>query len=137
MKLVIFLLFTALLTLGYQNCAPYERAAESDSFSSDLPGNMNNDLTKSIEAFELTLEPVITGSQSCSGCHGVTQFPLFAVLNSSQAHSALLTGRLVDLNNPSNSRLVRKIREGHQNYSNAKADEIEQAIASWAQRNSL
>ena len=50
MKLVIFLLFTALLTLGYQNCAPYERAGESDSFSSDLPGNMNNDLTKSIEA---------------------------------------------------------------------------------------
>lgn len=97
-------------------------------------GNVGSDTNtlgsgNSIAIFESTLKPII--QQNCAGCHGVSQSPKFAVADSTISHDLLINTNLVNLNNPTSSRLVAKINGGHQSISVSVATSLQNAIASW------
>ena len=119
---ISFALF--IVVFHYQACAPPSHdLGSSDSGSLSLGA-------ESVLAFEQTLKPLL---QNCSGCHGVSQQPLFAVDDSSLSHDTLLSLSLVSLESPENSRIVQKIREGHQSISTTVADDMETQIGAWNQ----
>ena len=136
MRIIVFVFMAGLSLFFYQNCAPYESAGKADQqsqFSGNGNGN-NGGVTEaeSITAYELSLAQVTR--PNCGACHGVNQAPYFAVPNTDQAHDILFQSNLVNLDNPSASRLVQKIRSGHQNLSSNIANELELAIEDWAKR---
>jgi len=82
-----------------------------------------------LEAFKTTLHPVMT--QSCGGCHGVNQLPLHSVNDAQSAMNTIVNGALVDFNNPAGSRVVQKIRGGHNAFPATLADQLQAQIVAW------
>ncbi len=86
----------------------------------------------SLEAFERTVYQVTR--QNCTSCHGSSQQPLHASSDSQVAHNAVLNQYKVNFTTPSQSRLVKKLRDDrHQCWSNCDNDaqEMQDAIVEW------
>lgn len=118
--------------LLFQNCAPTHLVGDPSfagggGLASLIPGGGNG--ASSVQAFSATLKPVLT--TSCGSCHGVSQSPKFAVSDSQLAHDTLVNSSLVDFNNPSNSRIVTKVRGGHNGISTNVSMEMENQINAW------
>jgi cytochrome c553 len=93
----------------------------------DLTSSLND--ADSILVFSDTLFPILI--TNCSGCHGANQQPRFAVQNAQISHDVLLQFALINPQTPANSRVVQKIRGGHQNISQNVADQMQSAIEQW------
>lgn len=98
--------------------------AANASSASIAPGSL-----ASLEALKVTLHPTLV--QSCGACHGINQAPLFAVSNAQSVQDLLVQAQLVSLTTPSSSRLVTKIRGGHQGFPVSVADSIQSQISAW------
>lgn len=85
----------------------------------------------SLQAFEQTVYPITRAR--CASCHGTSQQPLHASSNSTTAHNAVVNSYKVDFNNIPNSRLVQKIKEGHNCWGSciANSTEMQLAIEEW------
>lgn len=115
-------LVSLLVILGiFQNCG-----------STKSTGGSNTQLSvyDSVDLFSKTLHPVLM--DNCAACHGSTQTPMFAVTDAQDALHTIQEYSLVDINNPANSRFVKKIKEGHNNFPQSLADEVQAAIEEWA-----
>ncbi len=86
----------------------------------------------SLEAFRTTVYPMTR--QHCISCHAVAQQPVHASPDLTTAHNALVAQFKVNFANPANSRIVQKLRENHQCWSNCadNARQMELAIETWA-----
>jgi len=93
-------------------------------------------LTDSQKAFNDTLFPTLIAQ--CSQCHGLVQGPLFAIKNRpGPSHDEVIASHLVDFENRPNSKIVMRVREGHNCWSadcNEDADTVLAAITQWAKR---
>lgn len=71
---------------------------------------------------------------NCSGCHGISQNPLFAVSDPTSAYITTLTAGIVDFNNPSASTIVKQADNGHCNlpFCSGKGSAAEAALTPWA-----
>jgi mono/diheme cytochrome c family protein len=85
--------------------------------------------TASVTAFSISLKPLL--STNCSACHGGSQVPKFAVNDSQLSHDTLVNSGLIDFANPSNSRIVQKIKGGHNNISTQVSLDMQNQIAVW------
>lgn len=89
----------------------------------------------SLMAFQETVYPVSrSSSYSCVGCH-MSVSPRHASDNTLTAHDSALS--VVDFTTPSNSRIVRKMRDQRHNcqtYCDSIANEYERAIMEWRTR---
>lgn len=92
----------------------------------------------SLIAFEQTLEPLLLNH--CEHCHGSSQSPLFALAGDSEANrSLLINNNLVNLeldSNPSSSRIVAKVFNGHNCWSSNctnDGNQLFQQIQNWVQ----
>tara|TARA_R110002072_G_scaffold276051_1_gene437641 strand:- start:409737 stop:411152 length:1416 start_codon:yes stop_codon:yes gene_type:complete len=94
-------------------------------------GGNNSNAIGSVQAFSTTVHPITRAR--CVNCHGSFQPPLHAVADSTQAHNEVMDTFKVDMNNIPNSRLVQKLRSGHNCWSdcNTNGDEMEAAITEW------
>ncbi len=123
-----FLLLMITSTVLFQNCSARHESVGSNVLGSGAELNM----ALSLEAYESTLYPLISASNSCAACHGVSQQPLHAIPDPALAHDITTSFALVNLRQPAESRLVQKIRGGHQGFPASLADEMETAIQAWA-----
>lgn len=88
--------------------------------------------------FEQTLYPKLADQANfCAGCHGATQIPTFAVVDTTNAYNALVTQQKVDLNNPDLSRVyLRAAVDRHNCGGDTECDRIAMeflvAIQDWA-----
>jgi len=110
------------ITVGQQGCSPLESAsvrylASLDSFASEI-------------AFKSTAYPVLR--QNCAACHDTITSPFFAAADSSTAFFYAI-GK-VDLTNPANSRIVQRMGESHNCWSDCaqNAAALTQAIQQWS-----
>lgn len=106
----------------------------SGSSSGNSTGNSNGSsgsALSSVEAFAQTVHPITR--QRCANCHGSFQQPLHAVSDSQAAHDAIMNAFKVNMNDVSNSRMSKKLQEGHNCWSdcNANSLEMENAIQEW------
>lgn len=85
----------------------------------------------SLDAFQATVYPITRAR--CASCHASTQQPLHASANVTTAHNAVLNSYKVDFSNIPNSRMVRKLQEGHNCWGSctANATEMQLAIEDW------
>ena len=121
MKLVILVVGLLFCILGYQNCAPvHDKLGGENSGSSIDP---------SVTAFSANLHNTLI--QSCGGCHGNSQAPLFAVSDAKSAHDMLIQGSLVNDTSPQSSRIVTKVNSGHQGFGPTEGGAIEFGIRNW------
>ena len=109
---------------------PGDPSLSSESDSSIIGNDDPATALASLEIFTRTLYPLI--EQNCAGCHGVSQQPQFAGPTNEDSHNALISFGLIDFDNPDNSRIVQKIRGGHQSFPISLADDLSQAITDWA-----
>jgi len=114
--------------LLFQNCGARHESVGSNALSSGA----ELDIALSLQAYENTLYPLVSGADSCAACHGVSQQPLHAIPEPALAHDITTSFALVNLRQPAESRLVQKIRGGHQGFPTSLADEMETAIQAWA-----
>ncbi len=124
---ILIFVFTVAVLFTYQNCAPGHDEGSENWSSNDLPDGL--DLEVSMAAFDQFLKPVL--QQNCAVCHGAAQVPMFAATDTASAHNTLFTFKLVNMDDPSNSRLVTKIMAGHQSKPVSVANDIEQGISDW------
>ena len=92
--------------------------------------------TDDIQSFRVNLFDNLVGNDRCGSCHGVDEEPFFLERdNVNEAYSITLTDALVDLDNPSASRLVIRAAEGHNCWepvASVCAEIITNYIESWA-----
>jgi hypothetical protein len=126
MKAWFWLLLAGSTILLYQNCsARHEMGGEAI-------GSNNFNMALSLQAYETTFFPLVSSNESCASCHGVSITPLHALPDPSAAHDITISFGLIDFFNPGNSRIVQKIRNGHNGFPASFADEMEAAIQNWA-----
>lgn len=93
----------------------------------------NSGLSGSALHFSNTVFPIL--SQHCSTCHGVNQPPLIAFKSDAQKSydNLISVAGLVDFVTPDNSRIVQKVRGGHNCWGSCadNADEILTAVQNW------
>jgi hypothetical protein len=118
--LKIFLILISSVT--FLACSPIHENLD-DSSNASQSGN-------SIAAFSTSLFPLVTNN--CGSCHGNNQSPIFAPDDATAAHNTLINSNLVDLDNPSNSRIVSKVNSGHQGFNSQLGDDFSTAISEWA-----
>jgi hypothetical protein len=120
-------IFLGLTLVLYQNCGDFSpnhvRSASTLTSEDEIAAY-------SVEEFSKTLQPLLLNS--CAGCHGIFQQPLFAVDNSTVAHDLIIARQLVDLDEPTSSYFVQKIRGGHSGYGMDMSDQILQQIEIWS-----
>lgn len=117
-------LFGLLIVMsGFQNCS-------SPKSSSGTENNSSLSIYDSIEVFSKTLHPKLM--ENCGTCHGSFQEPMFAVVNPGEALNTIHEFDLVNLDDPSNSRFIQKIGEGHNGFPQEVADTLHDAIVDWA-----
>lgn len=85
----------------------------------------------SLDAFRSTVYPITRAR--CASCHSTSQQPLHASGDTTTAHNAVLNSYKVDFSNIPNSRMVRKLTEGHNCWGSctANAMEMQLAIEDW------
>ena len=129
MKLMGTIVFVLLLI----GCSPIHQAGtidpESEQAGSLIGGDGQVTEADSASMFEQTLHPILV--QNCGSCHGVSQIPQHSVADPLEAHNTITQNRLVDFANIEASRLVTKIRGGHQNKPASVADDIAAGIQAW------
>jgi len=93
--------------------------------------------TDDVQSFRVTLFDNLVGNDRCGSCHGVDVEPFFLEReNVNEAYSVTLTDALVDLDNPTASRLVIRAAEGHNCWepvANVCAEIITNYIETWAE----
>lgn len=91
--------------------------------------------TDDVQSFKLSVYDNLVEDR-CGGCHGVDQSPLFVSLDDiNLAYQETNTNNLVDLAQPSLSRLVTKVAEGHNCWTDNNqvcADILTNYIEAWA-----
>jgi len=149
-QVLIMILMLMMLAL-FNHCVPeggkksslkYSDSTSSVSVNSPLPSGANPGASgqatqgggmglSSVQAFTQTVHPLTR--QRCVACHGSTQSPRHAVADAQMAHDAVINAARVDFNNPPNSRMVLKLREGHNCWSNcnSNADEMLAEVNEW------
>lgn len=98
--------------------------------TSDSP--LPTDLAQiSISAFESSVYPITV--QRCALCHASLQRPYHSSPTVKTAHDEILNNAKVDFSNPTSSRLVLKLEEGHNCWGNcsSNADEMLTAVNQW------
>lgn len=118
------------LVLGLlQSCMEPQGEITELEFQSGLGKGMASEA-----AFEATLHPILV--RNCAGCHGDSGSNSLkhSLSNPGTAHEVVTSRMLANLNNPSGSTLVTKVRSNHQCWSNCEdnANEIQTAIENWA-----
>ena len=101
---------TQLVTLAFASFLVSCSEASVESFR--VPGVLSynvDDLTLSEDAFRTSVYPIVR--QYCATCHAQDQSPYFANSNLISAHDTLIFGQKVDFTFPSESTLVRRIRD--------------------------
>ena len=85
----------------------------------------------SLQAFERTMYPITRAR--CASCHSTAQQPLHASASTTTAHNAVINSYKVDFANIPNSRMVQKLREGHNCWGSctSNAMEMQLAIEDW------
>jgi len=121
-KLNQFILITFVLPiimLAYNNCGVYD--------------SKNNELSYeeySQTVFQSSLQPVLVAK--CAACHGDFQEPMFAVKDTTAAHTTIMDNKLVDLTAPTSSYFIQKINSGHNSFTQIDASEISEQISVWS-----
>lgn len=148
-RLVLTVLFLGTILVSYNHClGPTQTKKsglkfESDPIESTYTGNntttggnttggVGNIDNVSVQAFSTTVHPIT--KMRCVNCHGSFQTPYHAVDDVQQAHDAVVDAFKVNFDNPSQSRMVLKLRdESHNCWSDcaANANEMENAIMTW------
>lgn len=130
MKWIYVIPMLLLITL-YQNCS-VQQMESSHELSSTLQNGAGQEVlsASSLEAFETTVFPIV--SNNCGRCHGGSQAPQFAVNDPGASLEALIQYGLISELDPAGSRIVQKVRQGHQGFASTLADELQQAITQWA-----
>lgn len=123
------LVLNLVLAMGFlQSCLEPQGEITELEFQSGLGKGM-----ASSAAFEATLHPILV--KNCAGCHGDSgSNSLKHSLSDPEASHDVVTSRsLANLNNPSGSTLVTKVRSNHQCWTNCEdnANEIQTAIENW------
>lgn len=112
--------------------------SQSNTSSNNSTGNNtgnNSGSADSVAIFSATVHPITT--VRCVNCHSPDTLgigPFHAHSDATTAHDAIMTSGKVNMNNPSQSRLVRKIvDENHNCWSDCAANsmEMENAIVDW------
>ncbi len=119
-----------------------DSTSSSSSFDSNSSGSAEDDNSSntgtvtpsglsSVDAFAQTTH-LIT-KKNCVLCHGSLQQPFHAASSASVAHDAVIQGAKVNLSNPSQSRLVLKLQEGHNCWGScsSNAQEMLDSINNW------
>lgn len=85
----------------------------------------------SIAAFKTTVYPITRAR--CIACHGTTQTPLHAVADAEVAHNALVDTFKVNFNDIPSSRMILKLKEGHNCWTTCanNAAEMQTQITEW------
>lgn len=113
--------------LFYQNCSGLHETRSSVA-SSEAANE-----AVSLAAFEKTLFPLLTAETNCIQCHGVSQQPLHSLPDAESSFDIITSFALVDLRNPLESALYKKVEGGnHNGMSAALATQIGAAIQDWA-----
>ncbi len=144
-KKIPLILCLGILLMAFNHCmADFSNAAKKDlkfksnttsapvATSDESPNTLAPELSQvSIEAFETNVYPITV--QRCSICHASLQRPFHASSNVTTAHDEILNAAKVDFSNPAVSRMVLKLEEGHNCWSNCSANAATMltAIISW------
>ena len=116
-----FILILCLLNLTLA-CGPVH-----NSVGSNTANSLGED---SGEVFSKTVFPIL--DNNCTICHdGGTSGPAFAVSDPNISQNTLLNFGLVNLNNPSSSKLISEIESGHNGISTSIAADLDAAINDW------
>jgi hypothetical protein len=125
-----------MLLIGYNQCVAPMAASKKNNlkFSSSASTNGSSGVSRavSLDAFSKTVYPVTRAH--CVNCHGASQSPLHASANMDTAFDALINSAKVDFTNPSNSRIVLKLRNEQHNCwgtCSANADEMLAQVTNW------
>ena len=143
-KILPALLLSALLALGcgdYGGAVPGAGGGSSSSATGGedppggTPGPGTGDPAASIAAFETTVYPVLQ-NLSCDNCHATGAngaAPLITHPDVGAAHSAVVDNQKVNFAMPEQSRLIRKVVDGHNCPNNCMSDamEIQVAVMAW------
>jgi hypothetical protein len=97
-------------------------------------------VTGSVQAFQATLYPLLTGESNCAFCHGDSNIakPTFASVSAELSHENLLATQKVDLSAPERSRLYLRLVEDKHNCWSGSAEcdadgaQMLAAIQAWA-----
>lgn len=123
----IFALNMILILGVFMSCQQAEEVTELEFGERKFSG------VQSESAFSATLHPILV--RNCAGCHGDNGSMMkHSVSDASKAHGILMGGNKVNLESPSSSSIISKVKNGHNCWSNcsSNASEIENAIQSWA-----
>jgi uncharacterized membrane protein len=125
----IFVACGLIVLLITASCAPVHKTGDPSLSNglSVLPGGASS--ASSVAAFTTTLKPIL--ATNCSACHGASQVPKFAVADNQLSHDTLVNSGLVDFATPSNSRIVQKIKGGHNSISTQVSLDMQNQIAAW------
>ncbi|WP_455203120.1 Ig-like domain-containing protein [Kaarinaea lacus] len=105
----------------------------NDLTANSSGGNTINDPKSSVQAFSQTLHPLMI--QHCAGCHdGSTNFSAFASPDAETAHEITLNRALANLNDPSDSELIKYLADKEHNCwsdCGTNAQRTQSAISDW------
>lgn len=96
--------------------------------------NSSHSALTSVAAFSQTLHPISRGH--CLGCHATSQKPFHAAVDPQTAFDQVMSYSIVDLGNPTSSKIYLKVKGGHNCWSgncNNDANEIASQITNWKQ----
>lgn len=109
------------------NTGRTSNATNSPSPSTPKQEQTPNKITiTSGEAYQKTLFPIL--QNNCARCHEGN----FASSDITSGHDYLLNNNLVNLNDPTSSKIVAKIAKGHKGISTSVSEEIKVAITAWS-----
>ncbi|MCB0411359.1 MAG: hypothetical protein KDD22_02465 [Bdellovibrionales bacterium] len=134
-KMLFLALIMGVTIAFFQNCSPIGKISPKvqATFSQNSEENLDVDLQDYTEAefaetFQKTLYPVL--QNNCSVCHGAFQSPKFAVKDYLEGYRTIAANQLVNLSQPSQSKLAVKIRNGH-NAPAPVAEDITAKVEEW------
>lgn len=136
-KLASLVLLGGVLIAFNQCVAPGQGSKSSLKFNdSSSSSNASTNITVSkSDAMAAYSKTVYTVSRArCISCHATSQTPLHASSDITTAYDAVMNTSKIDINNPSNSRLVLKLRNDHHNCwgtCSDNADEMESQITAF------
>lgn len=128
----LFLILTTISVILFQNCSAIHQQGDGSLLSSSSSTVNDLDMQKSLTAFEDTLFPITQEAGSCVSCHGVNQQPLHSMSDPSIAHDVMISFGLVNLRDPSQSKIIKKLENGHEGYDAAFVDRFKAAVQTWS-----
>ncbi len=122
MGLVVKLVFVVFAVNFILACGPIHNS--NGAINNDSLGTVSSDI------FSKTVQPII--ENNCALCHdGSTSAVAFAVSDSNISQNTLLNFDLVNLANPTASKIVTKIAAGHNGITTDVSTDLSLAIEDW------